>query len=133
MVLTKKQLELCRICKEAKGKIVLSKAKRKDGTLVIRKSCNKCNTRRHKNWRNSGQNMKKVYSIVKKYNSKNKERQTAWYKVNQAIKKGVLRKPKKCENCGNDKRRVEAHHEDYSKPLQVNWLCRLCHRGIHRQ
>lgn len=33
---------------------------------------------------------------------------------------------KPCEVCG--KRKSEAHHEDYSKPLEVTWLCRKHHQ-----
>src|SRR4051812_39153823 len=41
-----------------------------------------------------------------------------------ALRKGVLtRQP--CEVCGSEK--SQAHHEDYSKPLEVRWLCRPHH------
>ena len=39
-------------------------------------------------------------------------------------KKRILRQP--CEVCGNIK--SEAHHEDYSRPLFIRWLCRMHHR-----
>ena len=34
-----------------------------------------------------------------------------------------------CEGCGEKK--VQMHHEDYDKPLQVRWLCRACHLYEH--
>ena len=34
-----------------------------------------------------------------------------------------------CVICGNPK--SEGHHEDYDKPLDVVWLCRLHHRLYH--
>lgn len=47
-----------------------------------------------------------------------------------AIKTGKLvRLP--CEGCGEAK--SEAHHDDYSKPLEVKWLCRSCHAAAHRK
>ncbi len=35
-----------------------------------------------------------------------------------------------CRNCGSND--VHAHHTDYSKPLQVFWLCRKHHVLVHR-
>lgn len=43
---------------------------------------------------------------------------------------GVLVKPDKC-NCGNYP--VEAHHTDYDNPKLVEWLCRDCHRRLHKK
>ena len=36
-----------------------------------------------------------------------------------------------CEVCGSGK--VEMHHEDYSRPLHVRWLCRPCHLRLHKE
>jgi len=48
--------------------------------------------------------------------------------LNKAIHWGKITK-QPCEVCG--KKRVQAHHKDYSKPLEVIWLCRKHHRQIH--
>lgn len=50
--------------------------------------------------------------------------------VNNAVRDGRLVR-EACEVCGAQP--AEAHHDDYSKPLHVRWLCPLCHKGLHRQ
>lgn len=50
--------------------------------------------------------------------------------VKKAIKEGKL-KPKPCRDCGMTEN-VIAHHTDYSKPLKVVWLCKACHKKVHR-
>ncbi len=52
--------------------------------------------------------------------------------VNHAIRDGKLTRPSVCESCFNE-RFTEAHHEDYSKPLNVEWLCKECHTNLHRK
>lgn len=45
--------------------------------------------------------------------------------VARALKSGrLVRQP--CFYCGAPK--VEAHHDDYSRPLDVRWACFKCHR-----
>lgn len=36
-----------------------------------------------------------------------------------------------CEKCGTTEVKLERHHPDYSKPLEVVTLCRLCHEKLH--
>lgn len=35
-----------------------------------------------------------------------------------------------CAKCGSED--SQRHHEDYSKPLDVVWLCRACHIAHHK-
>lgn len=52
--------------------------------------------------------------------------------VARALRKGTLVKPLECEGCGpHYEGKLEAHHDDYSKPLEVKWLCDPCHKQRH--
>ncbi len=46
-----------------------------------------------------------------------------------AMKSGKLKR-QPCEVCGGE-RRIEAHHDDYAKPLEVRWLCKEHHQLHH--
>ncbi len=47
--------------------------------------------------------------------------------VLRAIERGELTRPTCCQECGREIY-VEAAHGDYGRPLDVRWLCRVCHR-----
>ena len=56
--------------------------------------------------------------------------------VSKAISRGLLT-PQPCEKCGfqgfakDGRNLVHGHHDDYSKPLTVRWLCKKCHHLEH--
>ena len=50
------------------------------------------------------------------------------YITRKAIEKGLLIK-KPCEICGFNQ--SEMHHHDYTKPLEIKWLCKEHHLKEH--
>lgn len=65
-------------------------------------------------------------------------RQQKWRRANplryaahlhvETLKRLGILSPQPCEVCGE---KAEAHHDDYSRPGDVRWLCRLHHRQFH--
>ncbi len=65
----------------------------------------------------------------RRYAEKNREKREAHILLGNAVRSGsVQRQP--CEACGST-RNVQAHHDDYSKPLIVRWLCSKHHAAVH--
>lgn len=52
--------------------------------------------------------------------------------LNAAVRSGAIQKPATCSQCP-ETHRLHGHHDDYSKPLQVRWLCPRCHGKDHRK
>lgn len=71
-------------------------------------------------------------SAQRLYQKRSREKDPLKYKavtaVGNAVRDGRLIKLP-CEDCGEIK--SQAHHDDYSKPLEVRWLCRRHHLEIH--
>lgn len=60
---------------------------------------------------------------------RNPAKRAAQIAVGNAIRDGKIRK-QPCEICSNQK--AQAHHDDYSKPLEVRWLCTTHHSEWHK-
>jgi hypothetical protein len=67
-------------------------------------------------------------NVIKRYYDSHKLEFAARRKAGRAIRSGALIK-QPCEVCANPK--SEAHHDDYSKPLEVRWLCKAHHSEHH--
>lgn len=81
------------------------------------------------NWKNGIS--KTPYFYKKRRALLDREKNAARAKVYRAIRSGeLISQP--CEVCGATKN-IEAHHWDYSKPLDVQWLCREHHIEADKQ
>ena len=63
---------------------------------------------------------------------KNPTHKNANMAVDAAVRCGKLEKPNRCQGCGrsSEETRLGSHHYDYTKPLDVIWLCAACHRKV---
>lgn len=64
---------------------------------------------------------------MRRLRSSRPEVAAAHKEVGRALRDGRLQ-PSPCVECGDP---AEAHHPDYSKPLDVVWLCRRHHQRVH--
>jgi hypothetical protein len=73
-----------------------------------------------------------VIEAKERYRKRNREKAIAHERIFYAVSTGKLKNPCVCERC-NTKCVTEAHHYDYSKPLEVTWLCDYCHKEVHKE
>ena len=132
-------MKICKICKVNKDLSEYWKCSyRKEGYLGQCKDCDRLKNRlyRERNKEKSKEKYKRYYQLHKEeikkkrldwYHS-HKNKFSAHQKVKNALFRGDLIKLS-CQECG-DKKSL-AHHPDYSKPLEVIWLCSKHHMRLH--
>lgn len=69
------------------------------------------------------------YARRKNPSAEDKLKKKAWNALNNALKKGTKLKSEFCEVCGASDN-IQAHHADYSKPIEVTWCCQMCHARL---
>jgi len=88
---------------------------RKNGSWISG-YCNPCHAGYMREWR-------KTHPLTEEQRMKDSCRSYA----GTYLRRGKIEKSP-CLKCG--KSDSQMHHEDYSKPLSVEWLCRPCHLSI---
>lgn len=93
-------------------------------------TCMACKRAKAERFRHSerGKEYMRVYTKTRyqKFKDKNKARAV----TRNAVKTGKLEKPLQCSMCSQELP-LDAHHDDYSKPFDVLWLCVICHKIKH--
>ena len=117
-------MKKCPQCKEIKSRDEFHiNNSRYDG---LQNRCKECKSEYDKIWRlkNPG------YEEGRKRTNKKKCAPNP-VKVKAKNAARVIKIKKPCEICGSNKN-IHKHHEDYSNPLRVNFLCHPCHSLWHQ-
>lgn len=70
------------------------------------------------------------YRYVKRFMAKSPEKVAVHRLFKAAVEKGLIVRPDTCSACGVTCTPA-GHHDDYSKPYEVRWLCQPCHNKHH--
>lgn len=79
-------------------------------------------------YRNSEKGRQAIHRAHQAWRSQHPDRQHAANMVSTWVRRGKLKKLP-CFVCG--KTQVEGHHPDYSRPVDVIWLCVKHHKEVH--
>ena len=69
----------------------------------------------------------------RRYRELNKVKHAAHVLVSNAVRDKRLIKDTECQECGKSDVALHGHHDDYTKPLEVRWLCPACHAAWHKE
>ena len=127
----------CFKCGEVKALEEFYKHKQmKDGRVNKCVSCNKDDVKNHRLGNldkirayDRARGSRQTAEDTAKYRKNNPVKYAAHLLVNNHLRDGKLHKQEFCEGCGCGP--TQGHHDDYAKPLEVRWLCSLCHHKWH--
>lgn len=120
----------CYYCKEEKEHLTPLDKKRPNAFV-----CRQCNSSRTRKYATSKKGKESLNKASAKAYLKYKEKWITRAKTRYAIKIGVIKKPTKCEVCEKKctGHALQAHHEDYTKPMEVIFLCYSCHADADKR
>lgn len=118
-------------------------ASRKDG---LQDYCGRCSSSIQNKFRRANREASRKYDRVlyrrhrearlmksKAWRSNNPIKERAHAETRRAKARGDIVVPDACDRCGCTEPRLEAHHADYLKPLEVDFLCGSCHVSWHNK
>lgn len=133
------ETRVCRICGSNLHIDCFPKSKNRLGKKYHRRVCKFCC--RKKGESNKYTERSKQENIIefrenerkrsKEWRDRHKKEHYAHTLLNRAIERGEIIKPDRCSKCGSVASKINGHHEDYDKPLDVIWLCDQCHAERH--
>lgn len=92
--------------------------------------CLVCNRKEQAEYRKTDRYKAYIRAYDRKRYIKNRKKYLVKAKVARALRFKKIIKPLNCVSC-DEVRPLEGHHEDYDKPLDLLWLCNICHKHKH--
>lgn len=128
---TRGHLNRCPPCRRAWEKAWRARRKAAGKPVISTKMSRQWHREYEAIWKERPGKREKLAEHQRRYrmDDKLRERHKARWIANRAKAAGILI-PQPCEVCGAI--RTDAHHDDYTKPLTVRWLCRQCHANHHK-
>lgn len=133
-----KVIAVCRNCE--RDFVTLAKQIRRGQGLFCSLSCHTSNVakrtnplrrgERNPNWK--GGVSKDNLRYVKRFRAKSPEKVAVQKLFRAAVLSGRIVPATECSACGIACK-AHGHHDDYSKPYEVRWLCQPCHNRHHAQ
>ncbi len=130
-------------CKECRKKTSNNWAeKNKDRKNLLERERKRDRKQYCEKWRKENPNYFKEYykqnreirlECNRRFWENNPERYESWKIYQRARSNRILINPGQCQMCGTKEMKIQAHHFDYSKPLEVCWVCIECHKDVHRR
>jgi hypothetical protein len=115
-----------KVCTRCKRELDLSAFARssKGDANGLRAQCRDCCGEYNRAWKREHPENHRAYNAS--WIERHPEATFAHYQLRNAVRRGELARPTSCESCGGTGR-VHGHHDDYDRPLDVVWLCAVCH------
>jgi hypothetical protein len=123
----------CKICSNAYSKKYCENNPKKVAKIKKKWRKNNLEKSRKNNREYNARNPKSASAASKRYAEANPEKAKIHRIVKKAIENGILIRPDVCEICETRHNRIHGHHEDYNKPLEVIWMCPICHSARHEE
>ena len=131
----------CRKCLRVLGECEFhTRSRSPNGKQPICKACVRSYQKKYKNspagkkaceeWCKSERGRSILRVCAKRYYWKHRDRELARCRVYDHRSRENIVKPGQCSRCGSPDK-VQAHHSDYAKPLDIKWLCHSCHCKEH--
>lgn len=121
---------LCLVCRRKADKAWRAKRKESGNPVISTKLSREYHQQYLKEYFQDKTKRTRRNQLAKQYRQDHqlRHKHEARWSTARAINRGDLIK-QPCEVCGEPK--VDAHHDDYSRPLDVKWLCRKHHNELH--